>query len=134
MPSCAPQTPRQNPVEPGVIGFTEEVVVSGTRGTKHVLAKSDTGAARTSIDAQLAAEIGTGPITDIVRIRSGSVKTGKARPIVDVVIGLAGNQHTVSASVEDRGHMDYALLLGRDILEHYHVDVTRRIDREDEEE
>lgn len=134
MPSCTPQTPRQNPVEPSVIGFTEEVVVSGTRGTKHVLAKSDTGAARTSIDAQLAAEIGTGPITDIVRIRSGSVKSGKARPIVDVVIGLAGNQHTVSASVEDRGHMDYALLLGRDILEHYHVDVTRRIDREDEEE
>ena len=134
MPACAPQKTPQSPVEPSVIGFTEEVVVSGTRGNKHVLAKSDTGAARTSIDAQLAADIGTGPIKDIVKVRSGSVKTGKARPIVDVVVGVAGNQHTVSASVEDRGHMDYPLLLGRDILEYYHVDVTRKFDRDETEE
>jgi hypothetical protein len=45
---------------------------------------------------------------------------------VDVVVGVGGTQHTVTASVEDRSHMDYPLLLGRDILEHYHVDVTKR--------
>jgi RimK family alpha-L-glutamate ligase len=125
-PACTPQKKRNGPSEPGIIGFVEEVVVSGTRGSEHVLAKSDTGATRTSIDAQLAAEIGTGPIKDIVRVRSGSLKSGKARPVVDVVVGVGGTQHTVTASVEDRGHMDYPLLLGRDILEHYHVDVTKR--------
>jgi RimK family alpha-L-glutamate ligase len=130
MPACAPREPRDPPREPSVIGFTEEVVISGTRDTRHVLAKSDTGATRTSIDAQLAAEIGTGPIKDIVRVRSGSLKTGKARPVVDVVVGVGGTQHTVTASVEDRGHMDYPLLLGRDILEHYHVDVTRTAESE----
>ena len=126
MPACAPEKKRSGPSEPSVIGYIEEVVVSGTRGSQNVLAKSDTGATRTSIDAQLAAEIGTGPIKDIVRVRSGSVKSGKARPVVDVVVGVGGTQHTVTASVEDRGHMDYPLLLGRDILEHYHVDVTKR--------
>jgi hypothetical protein len=111
----------------------EDVVVSGTRGSQNVLAKSDTGATRTSIDSQLAAEIGTGPIKDIVHVRSGSVKSGKTRPVVDVVVGVGGTQHTVSASVEDRGHMDYQLLLGRDILEHYHVDVTRKAQQDNGE-
>ncbi|WP_340099903.1 RimK family alpha-L-glutamate ligase [Salinibaculum salinum] len=133
MPACTPRKKRTSPSKPGVIGFIEDVVVSGTRGSQNVLAKSDTGATRTSIDSQLAAEIGTGPIKDIVHVRSGSVKAGKTRPVVDVVVGVGGTQHTVSASVEDRGHMDYQLLLGRDILEHYHVDVTRKAQQDNGE-
>jgi len=46
--------------------------------------------------------------------------------VVDIVVGIGGTQHTVSASVEDRSHMDYPPLLGRDILKHYRVDVTRQ--------
>ncbi|MBZ6496123.1 RimK family alpha-L-glutamate ligase [Natrinema longum] len=116
--------------EHAVIGYTEEVVLSGTSGSKSVLAKSDTGATRTSIDTGLAADIGAGPIKSITRIRSGSSKQSKSRPVVDVVVGVGGNQHTVTASVEDRSHMDYPVLLGRDILENYQVDVSRRIDSE----
>ena len=63
-----------------------------------------------------------------MKIRSGSVKSGRSRPIVDLVVGVGGKQHTVTASIEDRGHMEYPLLLGRDILEHYHVDVRRQAD------
>jgi hypothetical protein len=132
-PACTPETETRRPVEPAVIGYIEEVVVSGTRGSESVQAKSDTGATRTSIDAQLAARIGTGPIKDIVTVRSGSRKTGKSRPVVDIVVGVGGTQHTVTASVEDRGHMDYPMLLGRDILQHYRVDVTRRADESDRE-
>ena len=110
------------------IGYIEEVVVSGTSGSTQAKAKSDTGATRTSIDTSLAAEIGAGPIKSMTRVRSGSVKSGKARPVVDLVIGIGGTQHTVTASVEDRSHMDYPLLLGRDILQHYQVDVNRRSD------
>ncbi|MFB6165019.1 MAG: RimK/LysX family protein, partial [Haloarculaceae archaeon] len=127
-PACMPKPKEESIAEPLVIGYVEEVVLSGTRGSRTVYAKSDTGATRTSIDAQLAADIGTGPIKDIVKIKSGSVKSGRSRPVVDLVVGVGGTQHTVTASVEDRGHMDYPLLLGRDILEHYHVDVTRRAD------
>jgi len=128
VPSCKPRPDTKGGPERVVIGYIEEVVVSGTRGSETILAKSDTGATRTSIDNELAARIGTGPITDIVTVRSGSVKGGKSRPVVDLVVGVGGTQHTVTASIEDRSHMDYPILLGRDILEHYHVDVTRRAD------
>ncbi|MFB6206250.1 MAG: RimK family alpha-L-glutamate ligase [Haloglomus sp.] len=127
-PACAPRVEAAEPTEPAVIGYIEEVDVIGTSGRKTVMAKSDTGATRTSIDARLAADIGTGPIKDIVKIKSGSLKSGTSRPVVDVVVGVGGTQHTVSASVEDRSHMDYPMLLGRDILEHYRVDVRRRAD------
>ncbi|EMA30541.1 RimK family alpha-L-glutamate ligase [Haloarcula japonica] len=133
-PACTPKKPQPQAQKNVVVGYIEEVVVTGTQGTKSVLAKSDTGATRTSIDAKLAAEIGTGPILDIVKIKSGSVKSGRSRPVVDLVVGVGGTQHTVTASVEDRSHMDYPLLLGRDILKHYQVDVTRRADDEPEAE
>jgi len=35
------------------------------------------------------------------------------------VAGPAGDRHTVAASLEDRGHVDYPLLLGRDVLQQY---------------
>lgn len=127
-PACTPSEREDEPGEPRVLGFVEEVVVSGTRGSETVFAKSDTGAKRTSVDSDLAAEIGSGPIKDVVKVRSGSSKTGKSRPLVDVVVGVGGTQHTVTASVEDRSHMNYPLLLGRDILQHYNVDVRRRVD------
>ena len=126
-PSCAPK-PKRRPDEQPVIGYIEEVIVTGTSGSTQTFAKSDTGATRTSIDTSLAAEIGAGPIKSMTRVKSGSSKGGKARPVVDLVIGIGGNQHTVTASVEDRGHMEYPLLLGRDILESYRVDVRRRAD------
>jgi RimK family alpha-L-glutamate ligase len=130
-PACMPKKQKVQSGEPLVIGYVEEVVVMGTTGQKTVLAKSDTGATRTSIDARLAADIGTGPIKDIVKIKSGSVKKGKSRPVVDVVVGVGGRQHTVTASVEDRSHMEYPLLLGRDILGDYHVDVRKQADEEE---
>jgi hypothetical protein len=44
------------------------------------------------------------------------------------VVGIAGTQHTVEANVEDRSHMTHSLLLGRDVLRHYHLDIGRRVD------
>jgi hypothetical protein len=129
-PACMPKPADTGPTEPVVVGYIEEVVISGTRGSKTIMARSDTGATRTSIDSQHAAEIGTGPIKDIVKVKSGSHKSSKSRPVVDLVVGLGGTQHTVTASVEDRSHMDYPLLLGRDILENYLVDINRRADDE----
>ncbi|QLC32730.1 RimK family alpha-L-glutamate ligase [Halarchaeum sp. CBA1220] len=128
-------TPRGMPrraaesVEPNqVVGYTEEVLVSGTSGTERIVAKSDTGASRTSIDTKFAAKIGAGPIKSMTKVKSGSVKSGKSRPVVDIVVAVGGDRHTVAASLEDRSHMDYPLLLGRDILKHYQVDVTRRFE------
>ncbi|USZ73159.1 ATP-grasp domain-containing protein [Natronosalvus halobius] len=127
-PSSMPERLTTTDGEAAIIGYTEEVVLSGTSGSKSVYAKSDTGATRTSIDTRLAADIGAGPIKSITRVKSGSSKTSKSRPVVDVVVGVGGNQHTVTASVEDRSHMDYPVILGRDILGNYQVDVSRRVD------
>ncbi|MFA9517740.1 RimK family alpha-L-glutamate ligase [Halopenitus sp. H-Gu1] len=132
-PACAPDLRRPAMEDTPIIGYIEEVVATGTSGSVQALAKSDTGATRTSIDTKLAAEIGAGPIKSMTRVKSGSVKSGKARPVVDLVIGIGGTQHTVTASVEDRSHMEYPLLLGRDILEDYRVDVRKRVDEEREE-
>ncbi|WP_171006703.1 RimK family alpha-L-glutamate ligase [Halalkalirubrum salinum] len=129
-PSCMPRVEPPSLEDTPLIGYIEEVLVIGTSGSKQVMAKSDTGATRTSIDTSLAAEIGAGPIKSMTKIKSGSVKGGRSRPVIDLVIGIGGTQHTVTASVEDRGHMEYPLLLGRDILEHYRVDVRKRADRD----
>ena len=137
-PSCMPQPLSRVPATPPVVGYTERVVVSGTTGTESVVAKADTGAERTSIDIRLAADIGAGPIHTVRRVRSGSVKRGRSRPVVDLVVGIGGSQHTVAANIVDRGHMTHPLLLGRDILRHYHLDVNRAVsetgetEREDE--
>ncbi|SHH69211.1 RimK family alpha-L-glutamate ligase [Halobaculum gomorrense] len=127
-PSCMPPQRRVNDGQIPIIGYIEEVRVAGTQGSTQAFAKSDTGATRSSIDTKLAAEIGAGPIKSMTRIKSGSVKSGKARPVVDLVVGIGGEQHTVTASVEDRSHMEYPVLLGRDILQHYRVDVQHRAD------
>jgi RimK family alpha-L-glutamate ligase len=134
VPDCKPSRPAQRSETPLVIGYTEEVVVSGTSGSESVVAKSDTGATRTSIDTQLAADIGAGPIKSITKVRSGSSKSSKSRPVVDVVVGVGGNRHTVTASVEDRSHMNYPVILGRDILGDYQVDVSRQADLESDGE
>ena len=128
VPTCMPAAEPERYVDSAVIGFTERVVVTGARGTRTVVGKSDTGADRSSIDLQLAADIGAGPIHTVSKVRSGSQKTGRSRPVVDIVLGIGGTQHTVEASIVDRAHMSYPLLLGRDVLKHYHLDVSRRVD------
>ena len=127
-PSSMPVTAAEPTSETQIVGYTEEVLVSGTSGTERVIAKSDTGASRTSIDTRLAADIGAGPIRSMTKVKSGSVSSGASRPVVDIVVAVGGNRHTVSASLADRSHMDYPLLLGRDILQHYQVNVQRRHD------
>ena len=106
-----------------VVDYITEVVVRGTRGYENVDAKADTGAARTSIGMKLAARIGAGPIRDTALVRTGNEKEGRARPLVDIVVGIRGTQHTITASIEDRRHMDYQIILGRDILQHYQIRV-----------
>ncbi|MFW6384741.1 MAG: RimK/LysX family protein [Halodesulfurarchaeum sp.] len=129
-PESAPVALPESRSEDRLIGYTEEVLVSGTSGTERIVAKADTGASRTSIDTRLAAAIGAGPIKAMTRVKSGSQKTGKSRPIVDIVVGIGGDRHTVAASLEDRSHMDYPMILGRDILQDYQVDVKRTVEEE----
>lgn len=128
VPACKPTPSMTQPETKVAIGYTEEIVVTGTVGSETVIAKADTGASRTSIDTDIAAAIGAGPVQTTATVTSATASSSRTRPVVDVVIGIGGTQHTVAASIEDRSHMDYPVLLGRDILSEYSVDVEKRAD------
>ncbi|WP_255171043.1 RimK family alpha-L-glutamate ligase [Natrononativus amylolyticus] len=114
--------------EAPVVGLTERVVVSGTTDTKTVIGRANPAHATTSIDLQLAAAIGAGPI------QAGFAGDGRRRqPVVDIVVGIGGTEQTVEATVEDRGDTKHPLLLGRDVLGGFRIDVgTRYEDRLEE--
>lgn len=119
MPAPAAPVDREVPV----IGLTERVIVSGTTDTKVVIGRADTAIQRTRIDLQLAAAIGAGPI----QVEDAS-KRGRRqrRPVVDVVIGIAGTEQTVAATVHDAPDATHPLHLGRDVLKGFQVDVGTR--------
>ncbi|MDZ5812423.1 RimK/LysX family protein [Halorubrum sp. AD140] len=125
VPACKPSLDPE-PEEPGTVGYTERVTVSAGERAVDVVAKSDTGARRTSIDFDVAAEIGAGPIVDTVQVRSGSRTGRQKRPLVEIDVKIGDRWQTATASIEDRTHMAYPVLLGRDLLDRYHVDVRKR--------
>ena len=125
VPSCV--SPPIQPVdrEAPIVGLTERVVVSGTTDTISVIGRADPASARTRIDLQLAAGIGAGPI------QAGPTEPDKRghpqrQPVVDVVVGIGGTERTVDATVEDRSEQAYPLLLGRDVLADFRIDVANR--------
>ena len=127
VPDSKPSSPDQV-TDSTIIGYTEEVTVSGNTNMTTAIAKSDTGAQRTSIGLELAGEIGAGPITGKTNVKSGSGKS--SRPIVDIAIRIQDDWQVVTASVEDRENMTYPIILGRDILEPYQINLQQRADEE----
>lgn len=125
VPECKPAL-NPEPEELTMIGYTERVTVGAGQRAVDVVAKSDTGARRTSIDFDIAAEIGAGPIVDTVYVKSGSRTGRQKRPLVEIDVKIGDRWQTVTASIENRSHMSYPVLLGRDVLDGYRVDVTKR--------
>jgi RimK family alpha-L-glutamate ligase len=132
VPSCVPKTEQSVESDAPTVGLTERVVVSGTTDTRAAIGRADTGRSRTRIDLQLAAAIGAGPIQVSDPAASGDGTRGR-HPVVDVVVGIAGTERTVDATVEDRSASAYPLLLGRDVLGDFRIDVGKRYDERDDE-
>ncbi|MEF8900315.1 MAG: RimK/LysX family protein [Halovenus sp.] len=127
VPACKPD-PGEGERANGTIGYTSRITISGTDGVEQAVAKSDTGADRTSIDTELAGRIGVGPLVGTTEVRSAAGTGTETRPIVDVKLSLNGRWRTATVSVTDRSDMNYAVLLGRDILEDYTLDVSRTVE------
>ena len=108
------------------VGFTEDVNVRGLQDEVTVEAKCDTGAKRTSVDLDVAAAVGAGPVVGTRTFKSGVDRSKDLRPIVEVDIRVVedGPFQTVAASIADRGHLSYDVLLGRDVLSGFKVDLT----------
>ena len=99
-----------------VMGTEEVILVADNKGLRDVKveARLDTGAKRTSIDMVLAEFLrlkGFGEVT--VTSTNGT----QIRELVELTIIYDGEEYTVEASVSDRGHMNYPVVVGRDILE-----------------
>jgi hypothetical protein len=127
VPDCKPPLDEVGG-EDSVLGYTTRVTVSGTDKTVSIVAKADTGARRTSIDTELAGRVEAGPMVGTTEVRSTGSSKSETRPLVDIDLRVNGGWRTVTASVTDRSDMQYSLLLGRDVLEEYKLDISRRIE------
>lgn len=102
------------------LNLVEKVKIIGKLGELKVEAKIDTGAKRTSIDKTLAKHLGLVPLAKRgVKVKSGSVKKPIKRKLVNATVELKRKKHKVKASIEDRSHMKYSVIIGMDIIKHY---------------
>lgn len=125
---------RLAPSEREVIGIVCSLTLHGERGAETVLAKVDTGAARTSVDTELAAKVGLGPVTDSVRVRAASSAHRETRPLVRARVEVGGRRFDLPVSITDRADMKYPVIVGMDILAEgqFLIDVTVENDAEGE--
>lgn len=101
-----------------VIGLTEKVVVIGKNGrNRRVSARIDTGATKSSIDTELAAEMQLGPIVDYTLVKSASGSS--QRPVLEAEIVMQGKKIRSKFTVAQREHMTYKVLIGQNILKRH---------------
>ena len=93
-----------------VVGLVEEVEMNN----HPVLARIDTGAATSSIDLGLASELQLGPLVAKRTIISAHGR--RTRPVVKAVVRIKGRKIRASFTIIHRAHMEYPILIGRNIL------------------
>jgi len=104
-----------------MIGIVEKVIVYGKdKKKKEVLARIDTGATKSSIDAMLAAEMLIGPVKMHKLVRSAHGRT--LRPVVKLKIKLSGKIIMKEATIADRSEMRFGMLIGRNMLDGFLID------------
>jgi alpha-L-glutamate ligase-like protein len=115
---------------PKILPIIQPVTIKERGVTKQIMAKLDTGAYRSSIDIVLANELGLQPYTKKIFIQSAS---GRAyRPTVRIYFELAGKKISTIASVVDRSHLRYPMIVGRIDLKGFLISPTTDVEEEDE--
>lgn len=98
-----------------VIGMIEYIEILGPKNArKKVKARIDTGATRSSIDRDLANELGLGPVlrTKLVKQALGHM----IRPIIIAEFIMGDVKMKEEFTVAKRSHMKYPVLIGRNAL------------------
>ncbi len=108
------------------IGDDEPVVLSASGTDQEVKAdaKIDTGASRSSIDIQLAKQLGI-DLDQAKTVRVRSALGSEKRPLVDVTIRIAGRTLHTQATVNDRSELSSPVLIGKNDMAGFLVDPNR---------
>jgi hypothetical protein len=95
------------------LGLVAEVTILG-KVDKKVMARMDTGATASSIDRELAAELGLVPLnkTKVVKSASGI----RRRPVVRVKVRLRDQEIEDDFTLADRSKLSYQVLIGQNVL------------------
>ncbi len=109
-----------------IIGLTETVIIFGTNKSKKIIARIDTGATRSSIDLELAEQLGLKP--EQKRILVKSAHGARFRPVIEESIKIAGKKFRASFTIADRSNLKYKVLIGRNVLKlgHFLIDPLRK--------
>ncbi len=97
------------------VGLVERVKIIGN-DEREALALVDTGAKLTSVDIKLAAETGLGPVMRVTKIKTASKNFGSRRPVLNATIEIGGKRFHTEVNIQDRSHMTFPVLIGRNIL------------------
>ncbi len=98
-----------------ILGLIEPVRIIGRNGkTVQIPARIDTGATSSSIDINLARNMGLGPVTASRIVRSASGV--KRRPVLKVKLIIKETLIEEEFSLAERHHMTYLALIGQNVL------------------
>lgn len=89
---------------------------AGRRGHLLRKLKIDTGAARTTVDYNLAATIGAGPVTTTINVTSAS--GNDRRPVAKLTVRYEMFEDEIEVGLADRKSqdLDYMMIIGKDML------------------
>lgn len=110
-----------------VLGAVEPVVLTGNGKEHEVFARIDTGATRTSIDEELCKELGFQLTGKEISVRSASGQT--KRPVAKISYHMHGKHIVGEATVIDRAHMKYPLIVGRKHMDGFLVNPSLVVHR-----
>lgn len=109
-----------------IVGTKARVTIIGPKKKRTLLARIDTGAAKSSVDKKLAKELGLGPVIKYKTIKSAHGT--KKRGMIMARVRIANRTFKVFFTLADRKHMKYSVLIGRNILKRgFLIDPSKRV-------
>lgn len=103
-----------------ILSVIEKITLGGANShSRQVLAKLDTGAYRTSLDRQLAKQLGLRPSGEKILIKSAS--GNKHRRAYHLTFKLHDKPISTVATIVDRSHLKYPVIIGRKDLKGFLV-------------
>src|SRR3990167_8611554 len=102
-----------------ILSVIEPVTIFFNGKSGEYKAKIDTGAYRSSIDKSIVEEFGFHLLPDNIHVSSAS--GGGVRPAIKLEYNLGGKKISTIASVADRSHLQFPIIIGRRDLKGFYV-------------